>query len=571
MKKVKTRKFLWALLPMMAAALMTTACSSDDSTSVTPKPAADQTVKSIPYTVTVGQGTTTRATVASDDVTLQFAAGDELYVENKSANVYGRLTLQSGAGAATGATFSGDLYYTGSEPADDLQLTATLVGASDELATKSDNKVTGFTYPTSGNICATMADAVAKFSKLQGSNTYGAKSFALSQETAFLKFSITLSGTTAGSDVPVVINNGSSTIGTGTVTATAGTSSVKADFVLALATGTVIAAGSKMNVGTKEIVYSSAEMTLSGGFYEYEEEVPGSYFTANSSGLKVAFSQGNLQATYNGSTWTWAFAAHQYDYIGNASGNTKVTDSYPFISENATVDLFGWVGASSNFTGVAQYGITSSKTLNSEDGYGYVADESMKAEWNSTNLTITNGGTYTWRTLTGREGGEWDWIIGQLYYADPGNNCRASGATVNGTSNARFTHATINTDGTPVNGMILFPDGCKINSSSATSWGKINEDSEWGTKCTTAQWTHLEELGCVFLPAAGCRKEAEVEDVGTDGYYWSSSYRESYLPYESNTQWAHNMYFGSWSMNPTGDTYRYRGFSVRLVREVPSN
>ena len=119
--------------------------------------------------------------------------------------------------------------------------------------------------------------------------------------------------------------------------------------------------------------------------------------------------------------------------------------------------------------------------------------------------------------------------------------------------------------------MILFPDGCKINSSSATSWGNINLDSEWGTKCTTAQWTHLEELGCVFLPAAGYRKEAEVNYAGEGGYYWSSSYRESFLPYESNTTWAHSMYFGSWSMNPTGYDYRYRGYSVRLVREVPSN
>ena len=60
---------------------------------------------------------------------------------------------------------------------------------------------------------------------------------------------------------------------------------------------------------------------------------------------QVQFSQGNLQATYDGTNWTWAFAANQYDYIGNAAGNTKVTATSPFISENATVDLFGWVGA----------------------------------------------------------------------------------------------------------------------------------------------------------------------------------------------------------------------------------
>ena len=252
---MKTKKFLWALLPMMAAALMTTACSSDDSTSVTPNPAADQTVKSIPYTVTVGQGTTTRATVATDDVTLQFADGDKLYVEDNSGNVYGCLTLQSGAGAATGATFSGDLYYTGSEPADDLQLTATLVGANDKLATTDGDKVTGFkAYNAEDNICATMADAVAKFSKLQGSNTYGAKSFALSQQTAFLKFKVILEdGTTPGNNaVAVTVKDGNTTLGTGTTVAsgTAQFTDTYAGFVLPVADNTTISDDAKMWVGS---------------------------------------------------------------------------------------------------------------------------------------------------------------------------------------------------------------------------------------------------------------------------------------------------------------------------------
>ncbi|MBO6188512.1 MAG: hypothetical protein J6O23_08405 [Prevotella sp.] len=273
---MKTRKFLWALLPMMAAALMTTACSSDDdSTSVSPKPAADQTVKSIPYTVTVGQGTTTRASVDGDDITLRFAEGDELYVEGENGNVYGRLTLQSGdAGKNNGATFSGNLNYTGSAPADNLELTAILVGANNELANVSGDKVMGFeNYPTT--ICATMAEAVQKYSKLTGTGTYGAKNFALSQETAFMKFSVTLEdGTTNGATVPVVIKNGSNIIGTGSVTATGENQfiDIKADFVLPVAKGTSIAANSTMcvaNVGedTESITYSSTAKTLSGGVY----------------------------------------------------------------------------------------------------------------------------------------------------------------------------------------------------------------------------------------------------------------------------------------------------------------
>lgn len=265
---------------MMAAALMTTACSSDDdSTSVTPKPADDQTVKTIPYTVTVGQGTTTRASVDGDDITLRFAEGDELYVEGENGKVYGCLTLQSGdAGKATGATFSGNLYYTGIELTDNLELTATLVGEDDKLANVSDGKVMGFeNYPTT--VCATMADAVAKYSKLTGTGTYGAKNFSLSQETAFLKFSVTLEdGTTNGATVPVVIKNGNATIGTGNVTAT-GTQQfidIKADFVLPVAKGTTIAAGSTMcvaNVGedTESITYSSTAKTLSGGVYTIDK------------------------------------------------------------------------------------------------------------------------------------------------------------------------------------------------------------------------------------------------------------------------------------------------------------
>ena len=252
-KKMKTRKFLWAMLPMMAAALMTTACSSDDdSTSVSPKPAADQTVKTIPYTVTVGQGTTTRASVANDDVTLKFAAGDELYVENKSANVYGRLALKSGTGA-TSATFSGDLKYTGDEPATDLMLTATLVGADDKLAHVDGDKVMGFeNYPTT--VCATMADAVAKYSKLTGSSTYGNANFALLQQTAFLKFKVKLEdGTKPGDNaVAVTIKDGNKTLGTGTTVASGTEQFVAtyAEFVLPAADGTSISTEAKMWVGS---------------------------------------------------------------------------------------------------------------------------------------------------------------------------------------------------------------------------------------------------------------------------------------------------------------------------------
>ena len=60
-------------------------------------------------------------------------------------------------------------------------------------------------------------------------------------------------------------------------------------------------------------------------------------FTINSSGNLVQFSQGNLQ--FLASTKTWRFAEHQYDYVGNAIGNTTATGR---DTQADRIDLFGW-------------------------------------------------------------------------------------------------------------------------------------------------------------------------------------------------------------------------------------
>jgi len=61
-------------------------------------------------------------------------------------------------------------------------------------------------------------------------------------------------------------------------------------------------------------------------------KLPGSFSV--SATKKVCFSQGNLQ--YQGSTNSWRFATHQYDFIGNAAGNTA-----PSESQTEWMDLFG--------------------------------------------------------------------------------------------------------------------------------------------------------------------------------------------------------------------------------------
>ena len=232
---------------------------------------------------------------------------------------------------------------------------------------------------------------------------------------------------------------------------------------------------------------------------------------------KVSFSKGNLQATYDGSNWTWAFAANQWDYIGNAAGNTKVTASSPYISENATVDLFGWVGASSTWTGVNQYGITSSSATNNTNGYGNVASESLKSDWGA---LIGSG----WRTLSMAE---WTYLLATR--------------TVNGGKGADKSY-TLNQSVNGKRGMVIYPDNYT------------------GAVYSGDNWASFEAAGCVFLPAAGWRDGTTIKhSINDRGYYWSTT--------PSNATAAKRMFFAG-GLELTGDNSRAYGFSVRLVREV---
>ena len=290
---------------------------------------------------------------------------------------------------------------------------------------------------------------------------------------------------------------------------------------------------------------------------------------AISASASVYFSQGNLQATYDGSSWTWAFAEHQWDYIGDATktatgnGNTSINGNGTVSANNVTVDLFGWVGNSNttwsgtNGSGTqgeaSMHGISNSTTTNNASHYGNKTGndgETLKSDWG--NVSITNGEGKSWRSLTSAE---WQYIFNS-------RTGTGQGSTVNGTEHARYCHATINTDGTGVNGMILFPDGVTFAAGDATTWGTINGNSSWGTQCTTAQWSKLESKGCVFLPAAGSRNGTTVSHAGTYGYYWSST------AYPTSARYACRVYFYSGNLYPADYNNRYYGNSVRLVRSA---
>ena len=293
--------------------------------------------------------------------------------------------------------------------------------------------------------------------------------------------------------------------------------------------------------GTKDYTKTLSSKSYSANnFYQQglrmEEVSSISYFSIGD-GTKVAFAPGNLQATWNGSAWTWKFAENQWDYIGNEGGNVSLTDSSPYISKAGTVDLFGWVGASSALPDdeAAKHGINSSGYDDSV--YGSSTEDGLMADWS--NLSITNGGGYTWRMLSESD---WSSILTlrmtdnyELYWAK---------ATVNG-----------------VNGLILLPDGWKKSYHTLNNLGVIVSFDNSGNNISESEWkTDFEAHGAVFLPAAGYRNGTEVLDNGESLFYWSSSAEQD--PGEACG-------FSSYSdVQYMDNRNRAFGQSVRLVRVI---
>ena len=238
-----------------------------------------------------------------------------------------------------------------------------------------------------------------------------------------------------------------------------------------------------------------------------------------SSTKQVYFSKGNLQATTTdlGANWTWAFAAHQWDYVGNAAANTSMkTDGTGTVTANGTVDLFGWVGASSSWTSAAKWGISASTT--SAD-YGTVDDEALKSDWGN----VPGIGT-GWRTLTKAE---WEYLF---------NERTVKGGTGNGHS------YTLGKTVNSIKGVVIYPDNYT------------------GAAYAGSDWNNFEAAGCVFLPAGGNRIGTFITSVSLGGYYWTSTSSEGS---------AYNVYYSMSTENTSTSTdYRYSGCSVRLVRDA---
>ena len=539
-----------AFAMLMPAMLLTTACSSEDdltNNTVTSQPVAKKGY-ALPVTVSAtreGDKGSNRASYNESTKKLEFTAGDKLYVagEHDDAGSFaGTLDYDAVSGKFSGTIYTQYSYEGTAEAllADASDRLATLVPAGYDiygyLSIKNEGSYEAFLSTVHNKAFAlTKAAAVEQFSR-ESAYSYSS-GFALAPENGILNF--TISGLTANKEVAVSFDReGTGVIGGNVTTSATGvaTFAVGVYAHCELENCTLTVDGNNFAMPTKTVE--------KGHIYNISRSVPpavpegainGQFSVSDTK--KVYFSKGNLQATYN-TSWTWAFATNQWDYIGNAAGNTSINGGGT-ISGTGTVDLFGWVGAACAWTGAAQYGISN---VTAYAQYGNVVGEALKSDWGT--LAISNGGNtanFGWHSLAS---GEWEYLF----------------KTRTTPSGVRYAHATVNS----VPGLVLLPDDWstdyyslnKVNDAYSTAYtDNVISSSDWTSK--------LEAHGAVFLPAGGYRNGATVNNAGDRGNYWSSTSHTDSEAYALGFSFASTRFVGD-----TSGAMRNRGYSVRLVYDA---
>ena len=263
----------------------------------------------------------------------------------------------------------------------------------------------------------------------------------------------------------------------------------------------------------------------------------------------VQFSKGNLQYTTTGSHsvatggtqgGTFRFAENQYDFRGTYNGS--ISSSY-----TGYIDLFGWgtSGWNSGATVYQPYG-SANNYVGYTVGGSYANDltgANANADWGIFNA-VENGGNQPgmWRTMT-RD--EWYYLL-----------FSRSASSVNGTADARFAKATVNSN----SGIIIFPDTYS-HPTELTMPANINNATAGygGNSYTATDWVMMQDAGAVFLPAGGWRYGTSVSDAGSSANYWTSTHGATDSIAQSFTA-------TSSLLELKNNHYRRNGESVRLVK-----
>ena len=229
-------------------------------------------------------------------------------------------------------------------------------------------------------------------------------------------------------------------------------------------------------------------------------------------GKYVSFSQGNLQHTQ--STDTWQFAKEQYEYIGK--------DNITNGQLGQIIDMFGW---SADADPANKWGVT-------------IAKEGFDGDFVDWGLNYIHGeAPGLWRTLSQDE---WSYLL----------SCRQHATELWGVAQVAG-----------VNGVIILPDRWSPTDGLPFVAG-INENGYAAQQTLSVeQWQLMEELGAVFLPAAGGRDGASLafSHIDSVGWYWLSTPTDpgkaSCVRFECNLMVQRN-------------GWRQAGLSVRLVHDT---
>ncbi|MBQ9474447.1 MAG: hypothetical protein IJU81_08585 [Bacteroidales bacterium] len=526
------------ILAAAAATMLMASCSKEESKEVqTFKASAEQTSET--------------SKISLSGLSLRWSAGDQISVYDAASN-NGVYALSSGEGTANGEFAHSSGSSVSAAPFSAVYPASIRTGATTVSLPATQSS-------TDGGLQELPMYAVGDDMELKFHHLCGVVRFRLSASSAVSVSRIAVATDRNTNGAATISGSGSSVTlstlgGSATTTLSLGTAQDIAsarDFYMYLPAGTystfVVAMTAEGGASCTKTVNRAivvergnittitlTDLAFSGGLTQ--GALSGEFSVAL--GRTVHFSQGNLQ--YQASTGTWRFATNQYDYIGNANSNISSTYS-------GWIDLFGW-GTSGWNSGANCYQPWSTSTSYTDYYPGGSSTNNLtgsyaNADWGVYNA-ISNGGNAAglWRTPT-RE--EWDYLF----------NTR-SASTVNGTSNARFAKGTVNSEA----GVILFPDSY-THPDGVAQPTNINSSgvNYTGNNYSASDWTAMQTAGVVFLPAAGYRSGTTVNDVGSCGYYWSSSY------YNSDIAWR--VIFISGRLCIESNSSRYDGWSVRLVRD----
>lgn len=342
---MKTKNYF--KIPISIAVMALAGCSSEnDLTNISQDIEKQDNATIIHYSATVNKGSSTRATLSGENYV--FETGDKLVITG--TDISGELTINAeDAGKTTGATFEGDLTYTGGgTPSSSLELTAKLKSTSMAAATPDYTNAVTTTLPL----------AVQKYSSLTATSTYGTKSFNLAQNSTFIEFNITFNdGSTADGNYTATLTDESATPynASGTVTVSGGTTTFYATISAATTLKTP-----KVTINSKDILFGSSSTTLTANMINHVTRIFQAPIDLSAESSAVSIPANSIVTVTGSKALDITIGAGSYVTLNGITANQITTNG------NATLTLTGTNTLNGSATNLLNIASNKILTINGE-------------------------------------------------------------------------------------------------------------------------------------------------------------------------------------------------------------